>query len=178
MRGKGFGGVGSIAFFRFIPAYAGKRPPQTLRAICNEIHPRVCGEKNGTESISQGKADSSPHMRGKVPGHPLPTPLRKIHPRVCGEKCCVYSIQSHNRRFIPAYAGKRLYCCTLWRFVWIHPRVCGEKAAAARSVPGSADSSPRMRGKDNRADSAVYADRFIPAYAVKRLSVYAVFKLL
>ena len=65
---------------------AGKSPPALALCHVIEDHPRVCGEKPGTQRPAVGHIGSPPRMRGKVK---KPTMNRK------------------KRRITPAYAGKR-----------------------------------------------------------------------
>ena len=94
-----------------------------------EDHPRVCGEKTGTTSVSWKLSGSPPRMRGKVP-----SPQK-------GEATL---------RITPAYAGKSLIAERFFVCVWDHPRVCGEKSTSPLRLLRPWGSPPRMRGKDSR----------------------------
>ena len=85
MRGKVNLGPQLMAGHRITPAYAGKRAGASLRRKATQDHPRVCGEKPGTQRPAVGHIGSPPRMRGKVK---KPTMNRK------------------KRRITPAYAGK------------------------------------------------------------------------
>ena len=47
------------------PAYAGKRSAHCKGLLCNEDHPRVCGEKKRTIPFKVSHPGSPPRMRGK-----------------------------------------------------------------------------------------------------------------
>ena len=112
---------------RITPAYAGKRSWRRKPPVSGRDHPRVCGEKQSLERISENMPGSPPRMRGKARASSWPPAASRI---------------------TPAYAGKR-YCYSLSQVVdWDHPRVCGEKSALALVRQSPVGSPPRMRGKD------------------------------
>ena len=129
---------------RFIPACAGNTQLERLLMNTLTVHPRVCGEhleRAGELWINYG---SSPRVRG--------TPM-------------LVGLESSGRRFIPACAGNTYWESQRQSALTVHPRVCGEHVASAHQRPGSAGSSPRVRGTpfiDRRTDLTL---RFIPACA-------------
>ena len=81
-------------------------------------------------------------------------------------------------QFSPAYAGKSLTAALHVSQTPIQPRLRGEKDLGFTEKQISADSTPLTRGKVTPAKKSGVKRRFNPAYAGKRLSVYAAFKLL
>ena len=69
------------------------------------------------------------------------------------------------RRFIPAGAGNARKPPPGCSGSTVHPRGCGERLGAAYRQPGSAGSSPRVRGTLKLHRLGCLADRFIPAGA-------------
>ena len=106
MRGKDV--IEHLDFFihRITPAYAGKSLPPQGQRWCSRDHPRVCGEKAGTDRPRIRDIGSPPRMRGKAP--------------VGGRRWVSLGIT-------PAYAGKRTQRAVWTPCGWDHPRVCGEK---------------------------------------------------
>ena len=127
MRGKESAKFYTQDISRITPAYAGKSFRRRSSAYCPEDHPRVCGEKCGSESLHRQHRGSPPRMRGKgIIVDPSALPLR----------------------ITPAYAGKRTAKALEIARMRDHPRVCGEKTKASILVVPSWGSPPRMRGKD------------------------------
>ncbi len=125
-RGKGPENGREIVRIRFIPANAGERGLQPLRADPAPVHPRERGGKRSRTFSTRSSSGSSPRTRGKA----LPTLglLRSL-------------------RFIPANAGERsrIICRRLPSAV--HPRERGGKITRfVRSITDMG-SSPRTRGK-------------------------------
>ena len=89
------------------PACAGKRGWPRRGWPREGDHPRVCGEKITSATISSPVRGSPPRVRGKVTGH--------------------YSIEDQTR-ITPACAGKRSALMTCLIMDEDHPRVCGEKS--------------------------------------------------
>ena len=108
------------------------------------VHPRVCGERDAQDLLSDAQAGSSPRVRGTV---------RADDPE--GDLC----------RFIPACAGNGARKRAGKRTSPVHPRVCGERAV--RHHPGRvcAGSSPRVRGTGVVDHDQFARERFIPACA-------------
>ncbi len=149
------------------------------------VHPRVCGELQGTAHTAALELGSSPRVRG-TPGKSISRRrTRTVHPRVCGEltssRICSASNAGSSprvrgtlqpaggrwgdRRFIPACAGnsiRRRRGCFRWT---VHPRVCGELACPPIEERMAAGSSPRVRGTRAAASARPGARRFIPACA-------------
>ena len=132
--------------YRITPADAGKTTLSmgSIKALWD--HPRGCGENLNRGSLLSNKLGSPPRMRGKHP---------------------------HNTQFIrikgitPADAGKTSHC----KFYFIkhkdHPRGCGENSAFMVEDELPVGSPPRMRGKQNRGDSAKVKIGITPADAGK-----------
>ena len=70
---------------RITPAYAGKRSDRGVTSTTVKDHPRLCGEKHGTQSKAFGIRGSPPPMRGKA---------------------CVSATLHQEKGITPAYAGK------------------------------------------------------------------------
>ncbi len=88
------------------PAYAGKRGGQRALRFLPQDHPRVCGEKQSSNSHQFICNGSPPRMRGKVR----------------------YEVREHVQAGItPAYAGKSGATTSAQTTPPDHPRVCGEK---------------------------------------------------
>ena len=131
---------------RITPAYAGKSWDTHIHNGGFWDHPRLCGEKNCTNSRDCCSMGSPPPMRGKV--NRLPACL-------------------HNAGITPAYAGKSRR--GLWRFQYLrdHPRLCGEKCRFFVICIGLSGSPPPMRGKATLARLLNVIGRITPAYAGK-----------
>ena len=128
MRGKGVAVAPLFAASRITPAYAGKSDSAALSPASLRDHPRVCGEKGGTQNQRLYDMGSPPRMRGKVLSWITATWTHRItpayagksqeawadyrykpdHPRVCGEKHGWFFRVHLENRITPAYAGKRL----------------------------------------------------------------------
>ena len=174
---------------RITPAYAGKS--QCFRC-CRQRpgdHPRVCGEKPGTNEGLGEHRGITPAYAGKSCSSCRPLQPPGDHPRVCGEKPQkpippavllgspprMRGKEGHpqgrpgRRGITPAYAGKSCPStrpCTRSRD---HPRVCGEKPCGATVMTRLMGSPPRMRGKGVDVTKPVYTPGITPAYAGKRL---------
>ena len=68
------------------PACAGKSNLFVFRRIEPKDHPRVCGEKWLTSSISSSMLGSPPRMRGKVSINALPIRAYGITPAYAGKR--------------------------------------------------------------------------------------------
>ena len=113
MRGKGRPGRLRVWLARITPAYAGKSTALAVDAEDKRDHPRVCGEKRYSGSITLPQQGSPPRMRGKAsPGY----------------------FYCDIPRITPAYAGKRRSSRPKRRLTRDHPRVCGEKNESAPLV--------------------------------------------
>lgn len=88
------------------PAYAGKSLLELLQRTVVRDHPRVCGEKRLSASLSAFFTGSSPRMRGKG------KPAGGVHATA---------------GITPACAGKRKYKQHSQYTFRDHPRVCGKK---------------------------------------------------
>ena len=86
MRGKVPNSCHSALNYRITPAYAGKRNLHISKALTEQDHPRVCGEKPVIGIDTPSTPGSPPRMRGKV---------RERNKTLT------------EQRITPAYAGKR-----------------------------------------------------------------------
>ena len=129
---------------RIIPAHAGQTRRCCPRRGRWPDHPRACGA-NGTPPMTKPKQrGSSPRMRGK-------RHQQRHH--------------AHDGRIIPAHAGQTRRCCPR-RGRWPdHPRACGANLNAVAGGSADTGSSPRMRGKLDKAPCARGHLRIIPAHA-------------
>ena len=148
MRGKREDYGIALAASGLIPAHAGKTSV-TLRLLPrSEAHPRACGENWGRVVGDVNLVGSSPRMRGKrVPA---------TRPR-------------NANGLIPAHAGKTMTKLNPLSVRWAHPRACGENAVRAARALKVGGSSPRMRGKHNKAFRFCGNRGLIPAHAGKTL---------
>ena len=119
-----------VCLHRLIPACAGKTRRCSWRAGPTGAHPRVCGENNDVEDAHSSSPGSSPRVRGK---------------RRVGRGWWRW------RRLIPACAGKTIPWRAMQKGDRAHPRVCGENTASRCGMSSVAGSSPRVRGKHERA---------------------------
>ena len=129
---------------RFIPACAGNTYEQNSLPSASSVHPRVCGEHQGSLAVLIAFGGSSPRVRG------TPKPYRLI---------------ANPNRFIPACAGNTHNHRAHHGCLPVHPRVCGEHDRLAIGTDIERVSSPRVRGT-RRAIAGIGARaRFIPACA-------------
>ncbi len=147
VRGTAFLFARGVFFGRFIPACAGNRGGATEAALCDAVHPRVCGEQSCLAARNQSPRGSSPRVRG--------TGTEAGRTELSG-------------RFIPACAGnsRRAKCRRAIRPV--HPRVCGEQISALMRSYLRRGSSPRVRGTVRAPLCRLAVCRFIPACAGNR----------
>ena len=171
--------------WRFIPAYTGNSGWQRRRAVCRQVHPRVCGELPAIGKAGARSRGSSPRVRGTrlsvvpfrhlvrfIPAcagnswQDLDIPDRRggSSPRVRGTHQGAQGAAPHGR-FIPACAGNS--CATHHRRKAepVHPRVCGELGIGVGKHAAYAGSSPRVRGTPPKRRLHGADDRFIPACA-------------
>ena len=147
VRGTGKAAMCKPRCARFIPACAGNRGHQALRAKTTTVHPRVCGEQRATRARQLELPGSSPRVRGTD---------------------CFRGRFLIHRRFIPACAGNRSSGACAVRPVTVHPRVCGEQPAWVITAAAYAGSSPRVRGTGYPGYRKSHRARFIPACAGNR----------
>ena len=147
MRGKAERLIESKMLPRITPAYAGKSFFASLMAFRVEDHPRVCGEKSISISVTTSCKGSPPRMRGKA--------RQRLVLRL-------------DTRITPAYAGKRVQQEKYSASIRDHPRVCGEKTRASGPDGARKGSPPRMRGKGLKDNVDATVLRITPAYAGKR----------
>ena len=146
VRGKLWDLVAVFVNAGLIPACAGKTFPAMSRVRYIRAHPRVCGE-NTNDTISAAlEGGSSPRVRGKH----APAETR-----------------SAGERLIPACAGKTPVTLNVTSAAGAHPRVCGENPRPRPDASQDSGSSPRMRGKRERAEAAPLPVGLIPAHAGK-----------
>ena len=146
VRGKGLGDARVVRRHGIIPAGAGKRRTRTRTPRACRDHPRGCGEKTAPASAHWVIGGSSPRVRGK-------------------ERTS--SRSSLKLGIIPAGAGKSGAMHGGGGLGEDHPRGCGEKASQYLPQKGDSGSSPRVRGKDERRESASRRRGIIPAGAGK-----------
>ena len=146
VRGKARRCTVSAPASRITPACAGKRP--TARAVPSSRgdHPRVCGEKDRTQSPIVPDGGSPPRVRGKV------TTYQWL--------CLLGGIT-------PACAGKSQVVGNQIVLEQDHPRVCGEKCSPAKDLFAVRGSPPRVRGKAMHCSRCGSAFRITPACAGK-----------
>ena len=133
---------------RITPAWAGKRLAPAPTGFKSQDHPRVGGEKHGSDSWSGVCQGSPPRGRGK--GGLL----------VCGQG---------RHGITPAWAGKRVCSGLCYVLGWDHPRVGGEKGRAVLGPVLGTGSPPRGRGKDLAKSARWKGAGITPAWAGKRL---------
>ena len=109
------------------PACAGKSGCRRNQVSILWDHPRMCGEKLFSRSISTFSKGSPPHVRGKA---------------------WEVDVAELKQGITPACAGKRRPSRPSGCIGGDHPRMCGEKSAAALSGVTLAGSPPHVRGKD------------------------------
>ena len=187
MRGKGSVSVLQSAEIGITPAYAGKSFHECHRVIKSGDHPRLCGEKTGSQCSLEKKKGSPPPMRGKVTEAETVTKEDRItpayagksrtlyaeaknyedHPRLCGEKHSGTLFPLVANRITPAYAGKRLLTLRQVHGLRDHPRLCGEKIQNWLACWQEVGSPPPMRGKVCTILGLDILYRITPAYAGK-----------
>ena len=91
---------------RFIPACAGNAACCNSAAVCEAVHPRVCGERSVSGAMLREMYGSSPRVRGTQP--------------IALMSWCI-------TRFIPACAGNADEASDHAAIISVHPRVCGER---------------------------------------------------
>ena len=128
------------------PAHAGKRCALCRTTWSDRDHPRACGEKSSSASLSKSVKGSPPRMRGK-------------------DIYCGTSIGEGG--ITPAHAGKSQAAEAQSQTAWDHPRACGEKPVPIMPVVNAAGSPPRMRGKVCRHYISFFVSRITPAHAGK-----------
>ena len=131
---------------RITPACAGKRRKSKDENNRTEDHPRVCGEKCASSSVSNGGQGSPPRVRGKVDWCKARTVCAGITPACAGKS-----------------GLRRGELCALRD----HPRVCGEKCASSSVSNGGQGSPPRVRGKGFQVDFWSLSSGITPACAGK-----------
>ena len=151
-RGRGTAGYRFYAtsLARFIPAWAGNRPPAPKYSSAYPVHPRVGGEQGLCDMDAPASAGSSPRGRGTG---------------------CHIGKRGVQPRFIPAWAGNRQAVGVGSSRITVHPRVGGEQAPGRDQLGRPAGSSPRGRGTGPRQKAGARAGRFIPAWAGNRGAV-------
>ena len=144
MRGTHTSGATPHHYRRIIPADAGNTGDVAFGGLCDEDHPRGCGEHPGS-ACSPGRCrGSSPRMRGTL---------------VLGLGA------NHHLGIIPADAGNtETHSVPSMRFR-DHPRGCGEHISRKATRLFWKGSSPRMRGTRSVAVMAQALQGIIPADA-------------
>ena len=135
-------GLPFLGLRRFIPACVGNARRSERSGIILTVHPRVCGERNGTASLPASSGGSSPRVWG--------TPRRAGH-------------RGRPLRFIPACVGNAAAHHGRGGGGAVHPRVCGERVQPGGDFAPGRGSSPRVWGTHPGGRARAGADRFIPA---------------
>ena len=128
------------------PACAGKRQESKPDGSGGKDHPRVCGEKIGTVRRDVAFLGSPPRVRGKVHQGGILQNLPGI---------------------TPACAGKSVIEPCFWDESGDHPRVCGEKLKTPTIKAARLGSPPRVRGKEQKAQTNQAYMGITPACAGK-----------
>ena len=149
VRGKGKGSLYHRPVRGITPACAGKSSRFCHCIPIPRDHPRVCGEKGGTQVIGESDKGSPPRVRGKV--------FSKI-------------MAFHASRITPACAGKSKKPRSKIHRKGDHPRVCGEKRGGGSHLQAPGGSPPRVRGKVGDTYEEIRHDRITPACAGKSFS--------
>ena len=134
-----------------IPACAGNPRASAPEVESDWVHPRVCGESEGTDYYGGDKPGPSPRVRG----------IRRSTYR-----------PSVRARSIPACAGNPLRDYIGHVLPRVHPRVCGESRGGHHYQRHLQGPSPRVRGILLAADDQVQDEGSIPACAGNPLSSY------
>jgi len=92
--------------YRFIPACAGNGRAASNLWPTVAVHPRVCGEREETNTLCKVTLGSSPRVRGTA---------KRM------------AVSKWSRRFIPACAGNGAPLSRSHHELAVHPRVCGER---------------------------------------------------
>ena len=115
-----------------------------MRPPMHADHPRACGANSDGHRGEWGPDGSSPRVRGK----PVPS-----------------VVSTERIRIIPARAGQTMRGAGQRLHPSDHPRACGANPFSGLAVALIAGSSPRVRGKQERAGLAGVLVRIIPARA-------------
>ena len=145
-RGKGNRTGGNTGVIGITPAWAGKSFQRGGQLFALQDHPRVGGEKHGSDSCSGVCQGSPPRGRGKERRRGWDAPP-------CG--------------ITPAWAGKSLVFHHVAHECRDHPRVGGEKNSKIALSISAQGSPPRGRGKETREGVIVIGRRITPAWAGK-----------
>ena len=132
--------------WRITPAWAGKSITLPFQFIWQKDHPRVGGEKPGTQCPAVCYIGSPPRGRGKDQ---------------------LGAGDGRGRWITPAWAGKRFCKEIAPPSVEDHPRVGGEKHHPAVPVHLAEGSPPRGRGKAGHPVPSCMLHRITPAWAGK-----------
>ena len=128
------------------PAYAGKSLQLATLPTGRKDHPRLRGEKDVCELLSEGERGSPPLTRGKARLERRRTSLSRI---------------------TPAYAGKSGDVGVAHRVNGDHPRLRGEKLLNTGKMSQAQGSPPLTRGKVKSVFQTLLLNRITPAYAGK-----------
>ena len=138
----------AAAYWRLIPAHAGKTGTAIKEGLGSAAHPRSRGENQAQERRRDSRYGSSPLTRGKLQ---------------CPQKAGVCE------RLIPAHAGKTMLSSGPGSRAPAHPRSRGENGAFGRARSCTMGSSPLTRGKRLLWRLVSPRHRLIPAHAGKTL---------
>ena len=167
MRGKGKMAVQVNRENRITPAYAGKRAGYTPGTFYNWDHPRLCGEKQASQTFQTSSSGITPAYAGKRSSFSMLNRVEQDHPRLCGEKR-VRSVHTFTALGSPPpMRGKGIPCPRSHSCGRDHPRLCGEKIMRRAWEIYRTGSPPPMRGKVRRNFPTECNIGITPAYAGK-----------
>ena len=173
-RGKRIPTQAQRAGHGFIPAHAGKTPPDPLAGHRRRDHPRSRGENRSAATPIRSLVGSSPLTRGKPPGLAGSAAAPGAHPRSRGENAFALDRvgaqvgsspltrgkrrrqpqDAGDRRLIPTHAGKTTARALSRLRSRAHPRSRGENAPGIASASWFQGSSPLTRGNPTLYSSA------------------------
>ena len=140
-----------LIVYRITPAGAGKTPLARASAICQEDHPRRCGENFRRHIDYVCQLGSPPQVRGK------PTVGQTIKVKA---------------GITPAGAGKTFRGLESSRLLRDHPRRCGENHIQRKLSVCKQGSPPQVRGKLTPEQVKALRVRITPAGAGKTVQIF------
>ena len=149
---------------RFIPACAGNTAMPRLPLKFTAVHPRMCGEHDGSIAHALSHLGSSPHVRGTQCHAALCKAFKRFIPACAGNtifETMVYSLSTVHPRMCGEHTKRLAINCA----VSVHPRMCGEHNPSSISTCPTSGSSPHVRGTHGQRVPHRIAGRFIPACA-------------
>ena len=106
-RGTRLGFPVCLRFQRFIPAYAGNAHSRFRKYGCEQVHPRIRGERSRNSAAPMLVGGSSPHTRGTLRMTILRSGIALVHPRIRGERLPPYISSRSVRGSSPHTRGTR-----------------------------------------------------------------------